>query len=167
LSKAKAYATKGVHSLVIACDTIVAFEGRPLGKPRDDDEATEMLLRLRGRAHTVYTAITVVQEATGQGATEVAETEVLMRPYTDDELARYVASGDPLDKAGAYAIQNRDFNPVDRIVGCYLNVMGLPLCHLTRQLLAWDLTLPGNVATACQAHTKRSCSAYAGILRNR
>lgn len=167
LSKAKACATRGDHSIIIACDTIVAFDGRPLGKPRDAEEATEMLRRLRGRAHIVYTAITVVQETTGRAGTEVAETRVLMRPYTDDELAIYVASGDPLDKAGAYAIQHEGFHPVDRIIGCYLNVMGLPLCHLARQLLAGGIVPREDVPAACQAHTGRSCPVYADILEGR
>jgi MAF protein len=136
-----------------------------LGKPRDNDDAAEMLLHLRGKAHAVYTAVTVLDEATKRAATQVAETTVLMRHYTDDELAAYVASGDPLDKAGAYAIQHADFRPVAQLRGCYLNVMGLPLCHLARQLHAWGIALPRDVPTACQAHTERSCPVHASILK--
>ena len=125
-----------------------------------------MLLRLRGRAHAVYTAITVLEEATGRAATEVAETEVVMRPYTDDEVAVYVASGDPLDKAGAYAIQHAGFHPVAQLRGCYLNVMGLPLCHLTRRIRIWGIDPVRDVPTACQALTGHECPMYASILEN-
>jgi MAF protein len=174
LSEAKAYAAEShcaivvpYDTIIVACDTTVAFEGHPLGKPRDDDQATKMLRRLRGRAHSVYTSITMLERRTGRAATDVAETQVLMRRYTDDELAAYVASGDPLDKAGAYAIQHAGFQPVAQIRGCHLNVMGLPLCHLTRQLRAWEIDPPQDVPAACQAHIGRQCLVYESILEGR
>ena len=153
-------------ALTIACDTIVALEGELLGKPHDKAEATAMLRRLRGRAHTVYSAITLLDAATGRTLTDLAESHIVMRAYTDAELAAYVASGDPLDKAGAYAIQHAGFHPASDLQGCYANVMGLPLCHLTRCLRAWGINPPHDTPAACQSHTGRHCMVYAGILNN-
>ena len=153
--------------LVVACDTVVALDGQTLGKPRDHGEARAMLRRLRGRSHEVYTAVTVLESATGRTVTEVAQTQLIMRPYTDDEIATYVASGDPLDKAGAYAIQNADFDPVAQYEGCYVNVVGLPLCHLMRCLRALGIEPSHDVPAACQAHIGRCCPAHATILQAR
>jgi predicted house-cleaning NTP pyrophosphatase (Maf/HAM1 superfamily) len=88
----------------------------------------------------VHSAIAL--RAAGREHVEVVTTAVVMRPYSENELAAYLASGSPLDKAGAYGIQDQPFAPCERIVGCYLNVMGLPLCHLARALLAWDVAVP-------------------------
>ncbi len=172
LSRAKAQAACPQASLrrydaIVACDTIVALDGELLGKPRDASEATAMLHRLRGRSHTVYSAVTLVEPTTQREVTDAAETRVTMRTYTDAEVIAYVASGDPLDKAGAYAIQHPEFHPVATIQGCYANVMGLPLCHLTRCLHAWGIAPPHDVPTACQSHVGHQCSAYAKILNER
>jgi septum formation protein len=175
LSQAKARAVCAEHSrsaagpgvLIVACDTVVALDGELLGKPRDAREATSMLRRLRGRPHVVYSAVTLLEPATGRTTTDVAETRLVMRAYTDAEIAAYVASGDPLDKAGAYAIQHPGFHPVAELQGCYANVMGLPLCHLTRCLRAWGVQPPRDVPAACQAHTGRDCPVYATILTDR
>ncbi|MFH1085669.1 MAG: Maf family protein [Chloroflexota bacterium] len=149
LSLAKAHAAADLLSareepptggwLVIAADTIVV-DGQPhgaiLGKPADAGEARQMLRRLRDRRHWVYSglAILAIQDngAPHDAASPptVACTPVIMRAYDDDELERYVASGDPLDKAGAYAVQHTDFRPIARLEGCYTNVVGLPMCHL-------------------------------------
>ncbi len=150
--------------VIIACDTVVALDGALLGKPRDATEATAMLHRLRARPHTVYSAITLLETATGHTLTEVAETQVTMRAYTGTEMAAYVASGDPLDKAGSYAIQHAGFHPVAELQGCYANVMGLPLCHLTRCMHAFGIEPPHDVPAACQAHTGHHCTVYATIL---
>jgi len=167
LSAAKARAAAacdGGDAIVIAGDTVVSLDGVVLGKPRDSAEATDMLLRLRGRPHTVYSGVAVLDAHNGRLAPDLAATEVFMRDYTDDELAAYVASGDPLDKAGGYAIQYEDFHPVARIEGCYLNVVGLPLCHIIRNLRKWGIEPGQDVPTACQAHTGRTCPVYEGIL---
>ena len=165
LSRAKASATPArPGTLAIACDTVVALDGELLGKPRDADDAITALRHLRGRSHTVYSAITLLEGATGRTLTDVVETRVMMRAYTDAEIAAYVASGDPLDKAGAYAIQHAEFHPVAELRGCYANVMGLPLCHLTRSLRAWGIEPVGDVPAACQAHTGCHCMLYAAIL---
>ena len=152
------------NPIILACDTVVALEEEILGKPRDASEAIDMLRRLRGRSHTVYSGVTLLEPATGRTSTDVAETRLVMRTYTDAEMAAYVASGDPLDKAGAYAIQHPGFHPVARYQGCYANVVGLPLCHLTRCLRAFRIEPPHDVPAACQAHTGRPCPVYASVL---
>ncbi|MCK4316249.1 MAG: septum formation protein Maf, partial [Anaerolineae bacterium] len=149
------------QSVVIACDTVVALEGEILGKPHDAAEAVSMLRRLRGRSHTVCSAVTLLEPATGRALTDVAETQVTMRAYSGAEIAAYIASGDPLDKAGAYAIQHPGFHPVAALQGCYANVVGLPLCHLTRCLHAWGVEPPCDVSAACQSHTGHRCTVYA------
>jgi nucleoside triphosphate pyrophosphatase len=111
-------------SLVLAADTEVELDGAVLGKPPDGAAARAMLLALRGRAHRVLTGL----------ALALGETIVWMRTYTDDEIAAYIATGRPLDKAGAYGIQDAGFQPVARINGCYTNVVGLPLCEVRRAL---------------------------------
>jgi septum formation protein len=164
LSRAKAQACSANDAIIVACDTIVACEGQVLGKPRDPDEASEMLRRLRGRPHSVYTAVTLLEKDAECSVTDVAETQVVMRAYTDADLAAYVASGDPMDKAGAYAIQHRGFHPVSEVQGCFANVMGLPLCHLARHLRAWEIDPPQDVPSACQAHIDHRCDVYQSIL---
>jgi MAF protein len=154
-------------ALIIACDTIVALDGELLGKPRDAAEALSVLRRLRGRSHAVFSAVTLLEPAAGRTSSDVAETRLVMRTYSDAEMAAYVASDDPLDKAGAYAIQHPGFHPVADLQGCYANVMGLPLCHLTRGLRAWNIEPPHDVPAACQAHTGRRCPVHATILAGR
>ncbi len=116
------------ESIVVAADTVVSIDGTILGKPTDEQDAVRMLKLLRGRSHIVFTGLAVAR------ATRVepylATTTVWMRDYSDDEIAAYVGTGDPLDKAAAYAIQHAVFHPVARIQGCYANVMGLPLCRV-------------------------------------
>ena len=130
IAKAQALAADG-HT-VLGADTVVAMDGHAIGKPADADEARAMLKRLRSRPHEVVTAVAVVRN--GKTYANGATTGVAMRDYTDDEIEAYVASGDPLDKAGAYAIQNLGFHPVQMWNGCYCNVVGLPLA-LTAALL--------------------------------
>lgn len=153
-------------ALILACDTTVALDGDILNKPASAAEATAMLQRLRGRAHQVHTAITVLEADTGQRLTEVVTSRVPMRAYADDEIAAYVATGDPLDKAGAYAIQNSTLQPVERaaFADCFANVMGLPLCHVVRALRRWGWHPPADVPGACQAFIPYACPVFATIL---
>jgi MAF protein len=160
--KARAVAASHPHTPILGCDTAVAFEGRVLGKPADADEAHAMLTRLRGRTHAVYTGVGL--RRAGEEVGQVAETAVAMRRYSDAELAAYIASGDPFDKAGAYAIQHPAFDPVARWRGCYANVVGLPLCHVARALRAWGVAPPADVPAACQAHTGQRCRVFPNIL---
>ena len=164
LSRAKALAVvaRYPHALVIAADTTVALDGESLGKPADSAEAAAMLLALRGRPHQVYSGLTVAQG--NQTLTDLAESVVWMRDYSDKEIARYVASGDPLDKAGAYAVQHAGFHPAERVEGCFASVMGLPLCHLARTLVRLDVTVPAYVPAACRAHTGFACPIFGEIL---
>lgn len=153
-------------ALIIASDTTVVLEGHILNKPADADEATAMLTRLRARPHEVLTAITVLNTATGERHTQVAVSRVPMRNYSDAELAAYVATGDPLDKAGGYAIQHPHFQPVERaqFADCFANVMGLPLCHLLRHLRTLGIDSFTNLPAACQKFIPYQCSVYPSIL---
>ena len=119
---------------MLGADTLVILDGQALGKPRDADDAVAMLQRLRGRWHEVITAIAAVDAATGREAAEAVVTRVQMADYTDAEIAAYVATGEPLDKAGAYAIQDRGRALVASVDGSYTNVVGLPVDE-TRRLL--------------------------------
>jgi septum formation protein len=154
-------------TLVVAADTCVALDGDLLGKPDGMAEAGNMLRRLRGRVHQVYTGVAVLRPADGLLVSELCTTQVPMRDYRDEEIEAYVASGDPLDKAGAYAIQHAAFHPVESLAGCYASVMGLPLCHLTRALRKLDISTTTDIAAACQAALKYECPVFSGILRDR
>jgi septum formation protein len=145
------------HSLVVAADTVVALDDEILGKPRDAIHAKEMLLDLRGRAHTVYSGVSVVETSSGRAAIHLSATQVWMRDYSQAEMDAYVAGGDPLDKAGAYAIQHAGFRPVARIEGCFAGVMGMPLGALADGLAHFDMTLPVDVATVCRPWTGHPC----------
>ena len=165
VAKAKAVALSDPEGLIVAADTIVVLDGDVLGKSADEAEAAAMLQRLRGRKHTVFSGVTVYDPASGRAITELAESAVWMRAYADEEMARYAASGDPLDKAGAYAIQHQNFSPVERIEGCYASVMGLPLCHLARAFAQLGLMLPMDVPQACQGFTGYRCLVAGEVLR--
>jgi MAF protein len=127
LAKAEAVARNEEEGIVIAADTIVVDGDTILGKPADGAEAAATLRRLRGREHRVITGLAVVDADSGQQAASHVVTAVQMRDYSDVEIAAYVARGEPLDKAGAYAIQDKQFQPVASYDGCYCNVVGLPL----------------------------------------
>jgi MAF protein len=160
--------TEGVAAtIVIGADTTVVIDGEILGKPADEIEAASMLRRLRGRTHQVYTGIAALDSASGSLRTDLCVTDVPMRRYTDEEISAYVATGDPLDKAGAYAIQHPGFQPVAGMTGCYASVMGLPLCHLTRLLKELDLPPNADVPGACQAFLAYDCPVYPSILGGR
>lgn len=117
---------------VIAADTTVLLNEQVLGKPRDKSHARELLLALRGRWHYVVTGIAVSGYLNGRRAmlSSSCITPVLMRNYSMPEIKAYIATGDPLDKAGAYGIQHPSFQPTEHIDGCYFNVVGLPICTL-------------------------------------
>lgn len=134
LRKAQAVAGSHMTGTVLGADTIVAIADEILGKPRDADDAVRMLRLLRGRHHTVATGIAVVDIDAGQDDVDVAVTMVTMRPYSDAEIAAYVASGEPLDKAGAYAIQGGGRALVAELEGRFDTVVGLPLDLVARML---------------------------------
>nr|MBC7246114.1 septum formation protein Maf [Chloroflexota bacterium] len=166
LAQAKAHAARaGVQQgLIVAADTAVYLDGEVLGKPKSPADAVSMLRHLRARPHKVFSAVTVLDASSERMRTELAQSTVWMRNYSDEEIATYVASGDPLDKAGSYAIQYADFAPVGRIEGCYANVMGLPLCHLYRILREFGLTLEESPVAACDHFNQRRCNVAGEIL---
>jgi len=130
--KAEAVAALYPAACVIAADTIVVIDGEILGKPVDEADAARMLRQLSGREHTVITGV-CIQKDTRQSAF-AEQTQVQFYPLSDDEIARYVATGEPMDKAGAYGIQGRGAVLVQGIVGDFYNVMGLPIARVVRAL---------------------------------
>lgn len=144
-------------SLVVAADTVVVLDHEILGKPDDAVHAKQMLERLGGRPHTVHSGVTVVEIGSGRATIHLNRTTVWMRDYSEIEIEAYVATGDPLDKAGAYAIQHAGFQPAERIAGCFTGVMGLPLGALADGLAHFDITLPVDVAKVCQKWTGHPC----------
>lgn len=155
LSKALAVAESRERALVIGADTIVVLDGEVLGKPADSMEAISMLERLQGRTHQVYSGLAVVEVEGGSPARKAVGhrvTKVTMRPADREEIEWYVGTGEPLDKAGAYGIQDLGVLFVDRIEGCYTNVVGMSvplLLQLTKQLgyaLVRDFRLPDDEA---------------------
>ena len=141
--KARAVA-KGLRedSMVIAADTEVVLDGRVFGKPSTPHDAAEMLRTLSGKTHDVITGLALMRVPRGEMGVELEETRVTCASLSDEEIARYVASGEPMGKAGAYAIQGRAGVFITRIEGCYYNVMGLPLSRLYRMLreMGWSGT---------------------------
>jgi len=151
--------------MIIGADTTVVDGNRMLGKPKDAMEATAMLKFLRGHVHQVYTAVAVLRMHDEHLITDLCVTDVPMRAYSDEEIEAYVVSGDPLDKAGAYAIQHPGFHPVESMKGCYASVMGLPLCHLIRVLHRMDVPYDADIPSSCQVLLKYQCSVSSAILR--
>ncbi len=167
LAKSKANAVAALApagAVVIAADTTVVESGEILGKPLDAAEAESMLRRLRGHTHQVYTGLAILHVDDGRLLCDWCVTEVPMRAYSDEEMRAYIASGDPLDKAGAYAIQHPGFQPVQALSGCFANVMGLPVCHLTRTLRKLGLTPGKDVPQACQETLHYHCPVFMEIL---
>lgn len=169
LAQAKAMAVveraRGEDLVVIGSDTTVVDADSILGKPIDGADAARMLNQLRGHTHQVYTGVAFHRVRDGKMLTELCVTDVPMRAYSDDEVAAYIQTGDPLDKAGAYAIQHPEFQPVESMRGCYASVMGLPMCHVTRALRALEIQPLANVPTACQNLLNYECPVSGAILR--
>ncbi|MBC8253836.1 MAG: septum formation protein Maf [Ardenticatenia bacterium] len=143
--------------LMVAADTVVVLGEEILGKPEDAAHAAQMLRRLRGRSHQVYSAVAVVEAASGRATIRLSTTDVWMRDFADAEMEAYINSGDPLDKAGAYAIQHSGFRPVDRIEGCYTGVVGLPLECLVKGLADFEVVPPVDVPAICRKWTGHDC----------
>lgn len=153
-------------SLVLGSDTVVVDRDEILGKPVDRTDAYRMLRQLRGKPHTVYTAIAVFDPQSEQLRVDLCTSLVPMRNYSDSELDVYIASGDPDDKAGAYAIQHAGFHPVENFQDCYACVMGLPLCHIVRMLRDnFHREALTDVPAVCQKELEYSCPVYRQILR--
>ncbi len=145
------------RTIIIAADTIVALGDKMLGKPADTADAVHMLRELRGCRHEVHTGMALVDGDSGEEATAVHTAYVTMRDYSVREIERYVAGGDPMDKAGAYAIQNRFFSPVESLKGCYLGVMGLTICQLGQLLEQLDIPVLTDRVKLAAAHDHHPC----------
>lgn len=129
-------------SIIIGSDTIVVLNGRAMGKPSDEQDARQMLKRLSGNIHEVYTGVTCIRVSDAKTVTSHRITKVKMRRLSAEQISRYVATGEPLDKAGAYGIQEIGSLLVESIDGCYFNVVGLPVSLLAVQLEQFDITVP-------------------------
>lgn len=144
---------------ILASDTIVFLGKEIFGKPRNPEHAKEMLRQIQGKTHTASSAVAVLKK---NGARQICisttcHTDVTMRPLTENEIEAYVASGDPMGKAGAYAIQNSEFHPVASIRGCYACVMGLPLCHTELLFNSLGIDFPHDFSARCKANIPYPC----------
>jgi MAF protein len=143
--------------IVLAADTTVVDGQDILGKPGDEAEAIAMLKRLRGHAHQVYSGIALLRLSDGLLLTDLCITDVPMRDYSDEEILAYVQTGDPLDKAGAYAIQHPEFHPVARLEGCFASVMGLPMCHVILLMRKMNIQPDPGFFTNCSILLEYQC----------
>jgi septum formation protein len=167
LAESKAHACRvetNENLTILAADTAVVDGKDILGKPKDRVDAARMLHRLRNRTHQVCTAIAIKSSSVGKLYKDLCTTDVPMRNYSDDEIETYIATGDPLDKAGAYAIQYPNFHPVETLTGCYASVMGLPLCHLARTLRKIGMTPKTDISAECQSYLKYECPISIAVL---
>jgi septum formation protein len=152
--------------IILAADTTVVDKDAILGKPIDNEEATSMLRGLRGHTHRVYSGLALCHSQADDMVTDLCVTDVPMRNFSDEEMHTYVQSGDPLDKAGAYAIQHPHFQPVENLLGCFASVMGLPLCHLERSLSKLGSEPRTNIAAECQSALNYDCPIWQAVLNN-
>ncbi len=132
--KAKAVTGKVKNALVIAADTFIIYRGKIMGKPHTTAEAYDMLQTLNGKSHKVITGFTIIDTENGKSISRSVETKVFMKKLTSAEINNYVMSGEPLDKAGAYAIQGLGATIIEKITGDYFNIVGLPLSALAESL---------------------------------
>ncbi len=146
---------------IVTADTTVYLGNEILGKPENAAHAREILGSLQGRSHHVCTAVVLCSKPAGSDRVEListyCDTEVKMKPLTAAMIQEYVATGDPMGKAGAYAIQNTDFPLVKSINGCYACVVGFPLCHLERLFNLSGIEFDVNFADRCKSHISYSC----------
>jgi len=141
LKKAESVASSYPDAIIIAADTFGIIDGHIIGKPHSESEARSMLTALSGKSHTVITGFTVLDTCTYKAVSRSVETIVYMKLMTKSEIEAYVKTGEPLDKAGAYAIQGLGAVLVEKIEGDYSNVMGLPLGALTEVLKEWGINV--------------------------
>jgi MAF protein len=165
LAETKARAVKAdADQIILAADTTVVDGQDILGKPGDNAEAAAMLKRLRGHTHQVYTGIALFRPWDGLLLKDLCVTDVPMRDYSDEEIDAYVKTGDPLDKAGAYAIQHPGFQPVARMDGCFASVMGLPVCHVIRLMQKMDIQPDTNFFLSCETLLEYQCPVSHALL---
>ena len=150
-ARAQAVAHRFDRAIILGADTVVALEDEIFGKPNDAKHAEDMLARLSGKTHRVYTGLALTDTETGQTLTDVAMTYVTMRVLSAEDISRYVATGDSLDKAGAYGAQGRASAFIQSVSGCFYNVVGLPLAcfwNLYHRLVGQSLwaIIPENIS---------------------
>jgi septum formation protein len=163
LAKAQAIqARQNQPAYILAADTIVTQAGQILGKPTDVAHATTMLQALQGQAHTVLTAFALLSP-TAQQWLDLKIDTVNIRPLTNSEIAAYIASGDPFDKAGGYAIQNRTWQLVPTFSGCFTSVMGLPLCRISHALTQAGLLAQNHQLAVSNAPDNASSAPYSDV----
>lgn len=149
-----------LQNIVLGSDTTVVLDGKIIGKPIDEVDAARILTALRGRYHQVYTGIAAVNNATGTIFSRVIRSDVPMRDYSDDEIDAYIKSGDPMDKAGAYGIQNSDVVTRSALKGCFASVMGFPICAVTALLTASGVPIKNGIQERCQALIDFECAVF-------
>jgi len=133
--------TKGIDGVVIAADTFVVYKNHRLGKPHTEAKALEMLKMLNGKVHSVVTGFTIIDLVTDKRVTKSSETKLYFRKLSDEQLKKYISSGETLDKAGAYAIQGLGATLIKKIKGDYYNVVGLPLADLLDELDNFEINI--------------------------
>jgi len=151
-------------TIIIAADTTVACGDIILGKPSGPLEARQMLQMLKNSSHNVLTGLAVMVSDQEDISLDLCSSTVTMRDYTDEEMETYIAGGDPLDKAGAYAIQHKGFHPVIGFNDCFANVVGLPLCHLLRAMKRLKVNSLADIPSLCLQHMNYSCSIFREIV---
>jgi MAF protein len=167
LAETKARAVPAeADQIVLAADTTVVDGTDILGKPADETEAITMLKRLRGHTHQVYSGIALLRRSDGLLLQDLCITDVPMRNYSQEEVLAYVQTGDPLDKAGAYAIQHPEFHPVDNLDGCYASVMGLPMCHVILLMRKIGLQPDAKFFASCETLLEYRCPLDVTGLKN-
>ena len=176
LAETKARAVRAdADQIILAADTAVVDGMDILGKPKDNADASAMLKQLRGHTHQVYTGIALLRlsdkRSTPQRGSvdglllkDLCVTDVPMRDFSDEEILAYVQTGDPLDKAGAYAIQHPQFRPVASLSGCYASVMGLPMCHVILLMRKMDIQPKTDFFLSCETLLEYQCPVSSAIL---
>ncbi|CAG7631085.1 dTTP/UTP pyrophosphatase [Paenibacillus solanacearum] len=139
--RCKAEARYGNGGVVVGSDTIVVLDGEVLGKPKDGEDALRMLRALQGREHEVFSGVAVIDMQTGERHVSHRRTNVRMKPLDDEKIRRYIATGEPMDKAGSYGIQGLGATIVEEIVGDYFSVVGLPMSLLSDLLARFDVAV--------------------------
>ena len=139
--KAQVVSGKNPQAICVGSDTLVVLGERIMGKPKDEEEAFDMLQSLSGNCHDVYTGLCVCQRETGKSITDFRRSVVRFLPLTERQIRNYIATAEPMDKAGAYGIQGRAGAFIHGIVGSYDNVVGLPMALLRQMLLEFDIDI--------------------------
>jgi MAF protein len=157
VEKSRSVKVSDTNVYILGADTIVDYNQNALGKPVDAIQAVEMLRELRTGVHHVHTGIALLHSVSDRLEVRRVTTDVWMRHYTDAEIDAYISSGDPMDKAGAYAVQHTGFHPVQRLDRCYANVVGLPFCALVEMLKDTHYILDYDIPALCLEHFNYRC----------